>query len=251
MVSSHPPVTVQLELPDNVRKVVDDVVAGAQTAFGEALKSIVIYGSGAEGRLRASSDVNLLFIVTKFDPQQVNPFRQLFRFAQSAINLTSMFLLESELAAAENAFAQKFADIRRRHVVLCGVDPFHDSVIPRDALVQRLRQILLNLTIRSREMYVARSLREEQCAVTTAEIAGPLRAAAATILELERGEVLAPKEALNRLVATLGRPEFNELLPHLSEAREQRVLPRGRAADILFQTLELVRTLYQRSLALS
>jgi hypothetical protein len=250
MLSSHPPVTVQLAVPDNVRKVVDDVVAGARSAFGDALRSVVLYGSAAEGRMRASSDVNLLFILSKFDAQQANPFREQFRFAQSAIQLTAMFLLQDEIPAAEDAFAQKFADIRRRHVILYGENPFPQQAIARDALVRRLRQILLNLTIRLREMYVARSLREEQCAATVAEIAGPIRTAAASIVELERGEILHPKEALANVVQELGRPEFTELLPHLSEAREQRVLPAGRAAGILFQTLELVQTLYQKSLTI-
>ncbi|HSP15179.1 MAG TPA: hypothetical protein VLV78_10555 [Thermoanaerobaculia bacterium] len=242
--------TVQLEVPDNVRKVVDDVVAGARAAFGDALRSVVLYGSAAEGRLRASSDLNLLFVLSKFDAEQANPFRELFRFAQSAINLTSMFLLQDELSAAEDAFAQKFADIRRRHVVLFGENPFPEKAIARDAIIRRLRQILLNLSIRSREMYVSRSLREEQCAVTAAEIAGPLRSAASTILELERGEIVPPKEALSKVVQELGRPELIELLPHLSEARERRSLPAGRAAAILFQTLQLVRTLYQKSLTI-
>ena len=95
---------------------------------------------------------------------------------------------------------------------------------------RRVQQVLLNLTLRLREMYVERSLREEQAALTLAEVAGPLRTSAAAILELERGESNAPKEALETVVRELGREDLAALLPHLSEAREQRALPGGTAA---------------------
>ena len=250
MVSSHHPVTVQLEVPDHVRQTVDSIVASARDAFGDALSAVVLYGSAAEGRLRASSDVNLLFVLSQFDAAHANRFRENYRFAQSAINLTSMFVLASELRAAEEAFADKFADIRRRHVVLAGGDPFGDVAIPRAALVKRLQQTLLNLVMRSRLLYVERSLREEQCAVTVAEIAGPLRTAAASILELERGAIVPPKEALAEIVRDLGRPELVELLPQISAAREERVLPAGRAAAIFFATTVFVRAVYERALRL-
>jgi hypothetical protein len=56
---------------------------------------------------------------------------------------------------------------------------------------------------------------------------------------------LPPKEALETLVRELGR--FESLLPQVSEAREERVLPSGQAAKIMFETLELARALHERS----
>jgi len=215
------------------------------------LRSIVLYGSAAEGRLRATSDVNLLFVLRRFDAAAADQFREPFRFAAAAVNVTAMFLVEDEIeGAAADAFAQEFTDIKRRHLVLFGDDPFANRTISRAALVKRLQQVLLNLTIRLREMYIERSLRDEQCAVTVAETAAPLRTAAASMLELEGRSASSPKEALETVVRELGRPEFNELLPHLSEARETRALPRGTAASYFFRTLELARALHRRSLAL-
>jgi predicted transcriptional regulator len=195
--------------------------------------------------------VNLLFMLSRFDEEKANQFREPFRFAAAAGNIRAMFILDEELdGAAAEAFAQKFADIRRRHVVLHGVDPFPRLTIERDALARRLRQVLLNLTIRLREMYMERSLRAEQCAVTVAETAAPLRTAAATMVELETGRLLKPKEALSRIVREINRPEFTALLPHISEAREQRALPAGKEAALLFDTLELARALHARSMRL-
>jgi predicted nucleotidyltransferase len=239
-----------MQLPEDVRRVVDGLVESARGAFGDSLRSVVLYGSGAEGRLRATSDVNLLFVLTRFDTS-ADAFREPYRFAHAAANVAAMFMLESELDVAGEAFAQKFADIGRRHVVLHGEDVVSRIQIPRAALVRRLRQVLLNLTLRLREAYVEHSLREEQCAITVAETAGPLRTSAVSILELEGRQSLPPKEALEMLVSELGQPELVDLLPHLSEAREQRVLPAGRAAAILLDTMELARALHERALRLA
>lgn len=232
-----------MHLPDEVRRVIDSLVDSARASFGDSLRSVILYGSAAEGRLRATSDVNLLFILSRFDG--ADSFREPYRFAQAAANVTAMFVLEEELADAAESFAQKFADIARRHVVLHGEDLVAHVEIPRRARVRRLQQSLLNLTLRLRASYVESSLREEQCAIAVADAAGPLRAGAASILELEGRGTLAPKEALETLVRELGR--FESLLPHISEAREERVLPPGQAAKIMFETLELARALHERS----
>jgi predicted nucleotidyltransferase len=239
-----------MQLPEDVRRVVDSLSSSARDAFGDKLRSVILYGSAAEGRLRATSDVNLLFVLTRFDAS-ADSFREPFRVARAAANVAAMFVLDSELDDAGEAFAQKFADIGRRHVVLYGDDVVSRLTISREALVRRVRQVLLNLTMRLREAYVERSLREEQCAITVAESAAPLRTSAVSILELEGREPLPPKEALEAVVNELAQPQLADLLPHLSEARERRVLPAGEAAAILFRTLELAGALYERSTRLS
>ncbi len=44
----------------------DAVVDAARRAFGDDLRSIVLFGSAAEGRLRATSDVNLMLVLRRF-----------------------------------------------------------------------------------------------------------------------------------------------------------------------------------------
>lgn len=242
--------TAMIDVPETVKAVVDDLVAAAPAAFGADLRSIVLYGSAAEGRLRATSDVNLLFVLASFD-RRVDAFREPLRFARAAANLNAMFVLESELAEASVAFAEKFADIAHRHVVLYGDDVVARLAIPRDARVRRLQQVTLNLVLRLREQYVLRSLREEQCALAVADATAPLRIAAATILELEGRGTHAPKEALALVVDDLGDDVFRALLPHLSEAREQRVLPPGEAAQLFFVTIGLARALHDRAMRIA
>jgi predicted nucleotidyltransferase len=224
-----------------------DFVEAARNAFGHDLRSVVLYGSAAEGRLRATSDVNVMLLLSAFDQTKADQLREPFRVAQAAIRLTAMFLLEAEIDPAVQAFAEKFSDILRRRRLLYGPDPFAGVSIPRSVSIARLKQVLLNLTLRLRESYVLRSLREEQLALVVADMAGPLRSCAATLLELEGQPARSPKEALERVVTSLSEPRWEEVLSYLSQARERRVLPPGVAGPTLFRLIELTRRMRARA----
>src|SRR5215210_4126455 len=111
-------------LPPNVGRVLTGFVEEAQRVFDHDLRAVVLYGSGAEGKLRATSDVNLLLVLSAFEQKRADQLREPLRLAQAAIRLRAMFLLESELQPAISAFAVKFGDIIRRRRVLYGDDPF-------------------------------------------------------------------------------------------------------------------------------
>lgn len=149
------------------------------------LVSIVLFGSAAEGRMRPSSDVNLILVTKEFDVSQVNRLREVLRVAYAAIRMNVMFILESEISVASEAFAVKFTDILNRNRILFGSDPFKNMEVSRAATLQRLRQVTVNLMLRLRERYALVSLREEQLVPIIADVAGPIRASAATILGLE------------------------------------------------------------------
>ena len=38
-----------MQLPDDVRRAVDSLVASARASLGEALRAVILYGSAAEG----------------------------------------------------------------------------------------------------------------------------------------------------------------------------------------------------------
>lgn len=239
------------DLPDVVARVLDDFVAAAREAFGDDLVSIVLFGSAAEGALRATSDVNLIVILRAFERSRADAVRGAARVAHAAAGVRAMFLLRDEVDQAAAAFAQKFADVKRRHRVLWGEDLVARLTVPRAALVARTNQVLLNLALRLRASYVERSLREEQLVSVVAEAAAPLRTAAATILKLEGGPAPTPKEALRRLVPALGAPEWETTLARMSEARETRALPPGAAGETTLALADLAQRLRARLAALA
>ncbi len=234
------------DLPAPVQQSLHAFVEAAKVAFESDLVSVVLFGSAAEGRLRATSDVNVLLVLGRFEQPRADRMREPLRVAHAAVQLNAMFLLESEVAAANAAFAVKFADIQARHRVLFGADPFAGLGTPRDALIRRLGQVLLNLQLRLRERYVMLSLREEQLALVIAEAASPLRASAASMLQLEGRHAAAPKAALEQLVGELGDARLSAVLKDISAAREDAALEPGQASSTLMRLIELTQRLRER-----
>lgn len=238
--------SVTSALPAEVEQSINAFVESAKSAFGSELLSVVIYGSAAEGRLRATSDVNMLLVLKQFDPAHADRLREPLRLAHASAQLNAMFLLEAEVPAAMEAFAVKFADIVARHRVLFGRDPFANLALPRDALIRRLKQVLLNLQLRLRERYVLLSLREEQLALVIADAAGPLRSSAASLLHLEGHEAPAPKEALEKVVQDMNDVNLSAALHEVSAAREERQLRPGKASPALMGLIEMTQRLRER-----
>lgn len=222
---------------------VEAVLAELVRAAGEALRadllSVLLFGSAAEGRLRANSDVNVLMLLKSFDAQRVDALREPLRLAHAAARVEVMFLLETELPVAAELFAVKFNDIRSRHRVLYGSDPVQALQIDEAELRRRLREVLLNLAIRLRERYVLISLREEQLARVLADAAGPLRASAVALLKLQGKPAAAPREALESVAAATLDASFVNAVALLPQAREQQSLPPGAGGPALLALSQL------------
>jgi predicted nucleotidyltransferase len=246
-------------LPKNVSRTLNEFVRSVRIAFGPDLESIVLFGGAAEGKLQPDSDVNLIVLLNNFKGYRADQARQALRKAQKAISLRAMFLLVGEVDAAASAFAQKFADVIRKHVVLHGSDPFADLALPHESKVIRLKKVLMNTVVRLREAYVERSQDEEQLAIVIADASATFRSGAATLLvlegvsptELPRISSIKPssKGALERVARELGEDAnyFSAPLQGLSTAREERQLPPGVAGPTLLGLIELASRMRERA----
>lgn len=231
------------DLPDDVARGLQSFLDSARDALGDTLVSAALFGSAAEGRLRATSDVNLILVLSAFDARRIDLLRGALRAAHATLNLSVMFILEGELAAATEAFAVKFADIRERHKILYGRELFAALVPDRTAVLSLLRQILLNFVLRSRERYAMVSLREEQLALLVADAAGPLRSAAGLILELSGRKAETPRLALETLAEELRPGAWTSALAALPRAREHGQLPQGEGGPALLQLIGLAQAM--------
>ena len=238
--------TPALTPAERTDRVLADLVPAARTALGDTLDSIVLYGSAAEGRLRPVSDVNVIFVLNRFDASRVEALGDPVRVAQAAIRLAPMVMLREEIPHAAAAFAVKFADIVRRHRVLHGSDPFADLVIARDRLVARLTQVLLNLRLRLRAAYLTRNF-DEQLIDLIVHAASALRSAAATLRELEGKARLSPRESLTQIVQELGDARFADVVEQMSVARESGVLPPGAPRPAVLALIDLAGAMHERA----
>ncbi len=234
-------------LPPEIEKLLESLVASAQSCFGDDLQSVILFGSGAEGHLRSTSDLNLLFVLRRFEKDRVDSFREPLRAAYMAARAAAMFLLDSETEAAAEAFAVKFEDMQRRRRVLFGEDVIARLNPSREARKVRLRQVLMNLFLRLRERYTAIGLREEQLVAVIADAAGPLRSSAASLLQLEGTAVRSPKEALARVAEKIAGTRWSPTLERVSQARETKALPPGTPGPVVFELIALAEAMYRRS----
>jgi predicted nucleotidyltransferase len=162
-------------LPAAVRAWLSQVSQALIDSLGDGLEALILFGSAAEGLMRASSDVNLLVVLSRFDPERIDRVSVVLQDAAAAVELHPMFLLASELPLAAESFSVKFDDIAHRHVVLYGKDPFEALTIPRAQLVKSLQQVLFNLTLRLRTLYANGRAREESLAISSLKRNGTTR----------------------------------------------------------------------------
>lgn len=213
------------QLPTPVHTAIEAFVEGARDAFGNDLASVTLFGSAAEGRLRPTSDVNIVVVLSRCDAARLAAVGEVYRLTHASTRLSAMFILETEIADAAEAFAVKFSDISARHEVLYGRDVFSGLAPTREAAVRRLQQVTINLLLRLRERYALSSAYPEQLLQAAADTVGPLRASAAMLLSLESGANHAPREALHQIAADAGK---DEALTMITRVREQG---RGSAGD--------------------
>lgn len=239
------------DLPAPLARLLEEVVEQAAAALGDSLRSVVLFGSAAENRLRATSDVNLLFVVDAFDPERVRTLGPVLQRAHAAVRLSVMWLTRDEIGQASESFAVKFADIVRRHRVLFGTDPLAGVTISRHAAVTRVRQVLLNLVLRLRAGYALHHDQEERLAFVVADAAGPLRAGAAELLDLEGSPAPSAREALERLAPQWSAQKAPAVLDAVRTARETRRLEPGSAGAVVADVIELTGYLRRRAAALT
>lgn len=238
-------------LPPNVREVLSRFLAAAQQAFAEDLLSAVLFGSAADGTLRKSSDVNLILALRRYEPLRAEQLRNELAAAEAAILLRVMFLLEEEIPAACDAFAQKFSDILRRRAVLLGPDLFAGISISRAAQVRRLRQVLLNLLLRLREIHSGYDSASRSALTMMADSTGPLRSSAVLLITLEGQQAPKPKPALIQVSEQLAPGRFTGALAKLSALRESAALSDADAHEVMIAMMELTAAMHTRAAALS
>ena len=224
-----------MDLTANVQSNLDLFLEAASRALPEDLVSVILFGSAAENRLRPVSDVNLILVLRRFDPDRIAGLTTALTAAQAAIRLQPMFLLQSEIPEAAEAFADKFSDILRRRKVLSGADPFAGLEISRDARKSRLRQSLLNFILRTRHAFAMRQNRPDELASLLAACAGPLRSFAAAWAELA-GRPPAPSREL--LASLLTEWQLGDLARDLSLARENKLTDPGAARSAVLNAIE-------------
>jgi len=102
------------------------IVREAQSALGENLMSVVLYGSHARGEATQKSDVNLLFVVEDHSPQRLSPLGRLVPAWMKKRVVPPVIFPQQQIARSLDTFALEFLDMAAARRVLYGEDPFEN-----------------------------------------------------------------------------------------------------------------------------
>jgi len=177
-------------------------------AAGANLAGLVLYGGLARGRYRpGQSDVNVVVLLRDASAAALGAIAPALRDAWREVRLEPMILTPADMPSAAESFPTKLLDIRRRHVVLYGEDPFAGlTVSPRDVL-RRVETEMRNLLLRLRRRYVMAHGDEWVVTRLLAEAAVTLRVSLATLLELTGREL--PAEETTSAILEAGARAFD------------------------------------------
>lgn len=190
----------------------------------EDLVSVVLFGSAAENRIRAHSDINLLIVLKSCQLSVLDKIKSEYRDQHNLIHVSCMFLEHGEIINACQSFPLKFLDISKRHQVLAGENIVKEFRIDSSNLKFQLQQTIMNLRLRLRERYSQVSQSEEQLVHIMNEFSGPLRSVAFSLISMNGTTANNPKEALAIFLETHFPQQAQSLARTISDIRESSTL---------------------------
>ncbi len=112
---------MERELEATLKKVREDFLPELHEIFGQAVKSVILYGSAARGSyVHGSSDVNLLIIIKEPDPQKILDLGSEQARLIKKLRLSLHILSEGEFIRSADIFPMEYFDIREAGEVLYG-----------------------------------------------------------------------------------------------------------------------------------
>ncbi len=136
---------------DHAREFARDLAA----TYGDALESVVLYGSAARGEYRPGvSDLNLLVLLRDTGPATLRRGSELARRWVAEGNKPPLILSGEEFRDSADVFPIELSDIGDAHVVLHGEDPYHDITIDPEHLRHQCESELKGKHIQLRERYL-------------------------------------------------------------------------------------------------
>jgi predicted nucleotidyltransferase len=126
------------------RMTLDELTRQLQAAYGDALVSVVLYGSAAGGEhIAKRSDYNVLVIVKAFGLDAMRAASAVARAWADAGNPSPLTFTEREWRSSADIFPMEYADVLERHRVLAGTLPLDGiAVDPRHLRLQLERETM-------------------------------------------------------------------------------------------------------------
>lgn len=110
-------------IPKEPEEIFQEFTQDYQGIFGDDLKSIILYGSGARGEyVPKKSDLNFLIVLTEAAMDRLREaFSLIHKWRKRRVNIP-LFLTEEYIASSLDAFPVEFLNLSDSHVLVFGKD---------------------------------------------------------------------------------------------------------------------------------
>jgi predicted nucleotidyltransferase len=168
-------------LPESAQGPLQELVEALEKAAGSNLAALVVYGSAVRGGFEPGrSDIDVIVVLHDTGLPNLKSISEPLMLARFRGRVEAMILKHDNIAAASDVFPLLYDDVRQRHVVLSGSDPFVDLKIENTHRRLRIEQELREARIRMRRAVVDALGSEAGIAGSVArkvkQIRGPLHA---------------------------------------------------------------------------
>jgi hypothetical protein len=139
-----------------VTMTLDELTSALSGAYGEELRTLVLYGSAArDNGMTKGSDYNVLVIVRSLTPTALRASAPAVHRWNAAGNPAPLVLTEAEWKSSRDIFAIEVADIQERHRVLAGALPEGPSDVDAAHLRHQLEFEAMGKLLRFRQALLA------------------------------------------------------------------------------------------------
>jgi predicted nucleotidyltransferase len=229
-------------LPAGVRERLQELTKNLQTALGSDLVGILVHGSVVRGEYRpGESDVDVILVLEKADFKELDAISNALQLARYSARIEAMILTESEIAGASDAFPLLYDEIKQRHILLTGRDPFaavevHDTH-RRLRIEQELREAQIRLRRAVTDAFGAREALAGAVVRKIKQVRAPLHA----LLALKG--IACPPD-LPTVVSKIGETYSIDVAP-LRAARESPDAAHATLVTLLTKTIDDVNAMDQ------
>ncbi|MGQ9630372.1 MAG: hypothetical protein ACUVXI_08685 [bacterium] len=149
-----------LDLSEKVERTLKGIVDDLREAWGEGLKSVILYGSGASGEyIPAESNLNLLVVVRSLSYDDLKRTLRVVKRRLGRGIVVPLFLTEEEVERSSDVFPMEFLEMKENHKVLLGKDVFASLEVGLQNLRLQCELSLKGHLIRLRQVFLESELK--------------------------------------------------------------------------------------------
>jgi predicted nucleotidyltransferase len=222
----------------------DDLVGQLKDAYGETLRSVVLYGSAVAGEhIAKKSDYNVLVVLDRIPYDRLAAVGAVLRAWGEAGNPPPMMFTESEWRSSSDVFPMEYADILERHRVLHGPDPCDGVAVSKGDLRLEVEQQALGKLLHLRRSAMAAGIDEK---AQTSLLEASLSALMVVFRGVERLHDSVPPQDYSELARQVGMRAGFDAAPFQQVVRHVRgiaKLEHGEAGRVLSGYLQAMEKL--------